>query len=176
MPPSPIPGPVVVTKRGKSRIYRQGHPMVYSNAVERVQGQPQPGDLVMVADGAGHAYAYGIFNPHSMYRVRYVWVICVCNSCVYNSCIYIYIYMCVCVCVYKKTPFNHKHTHTFLYIYTQHIHTYTQHAFLYIHSSTYPPPLLPGYWSLTLRYPPPCPSHTIGLLMWCTHGCIRQCH
>ena len=48
--------------------------MVYSGAIDRVVGKPQPtaGDAVLVTDGAEAPIAWGIFNPHSMFRVRLV--------------------------------------------------------------------------------------------------------
>lgn len=48
--------------------------MVYSGAIDRVVGKPQPvaGDAVLVTDGAEAPIAWGIFNPHSMFRVRSV--------------------------------------------------------------------------------------------------------
>lgn len=46
--------------------------MVYSGAVDRVlaKPQPQPGDTVVVTDGAETPIAWGVFNPHSMFTVR----------------------------------------------------------------------------------------------------------
>lgn len=48
--------------------------MVYSGAIDRVVGKPQPtaGDAVLVTDGAEAPIAWGVFNPHSMFRVRSV--------------------------------------------------------------------------------------------------------
>lgn len=48
--------------------------MVYSGAVDRVLGKPQPvaGDSVMVTDGAETPIGWGVFNPNSMFRVRWV--------------------------------------------------------------------------------------------------------
>ena len=66
--------PRVVLKKGKTAIFRSGNPMVYSGAVDRVlaKPQPQPGDTVVVTDGAETPIAWGVFNPHSMFRVRWV--------------------------------------------------------------------------------------------------------
>ena len=46
--------------------------MVYSGAIDRVIGKPQPkaGDAVLVTDGAESPIAWGVFNPDSMFRVR----------------------------------------------------------------------------------------------------------
>ena len=64
----------MVLKKGKTAIFRSGNPMVYSGAVDRVLAKPQPqsGDTVMVTDGAETPIAWGVFNPHSMFRVRWV--------------------------------------------------------------------------------------------------------
>lgn len=66
--------PRVVLKKGKTAIFRSGNPMVYSGAVDRVLAKPQPqsGDTVVVTDGAETPIAWGVFNPHSMFRVRWV--------------------------------------------------------------------------------------------------------
>ncbi len=46
--------------------------MVYSGAIDRVVGKPQPqaGDAVLVTDGSEAPVAWGVFNPTSMFRVR----------------------------------------------------------------------------------------------------------
>ena len=65
--------PRVVLKRDKTGVFRSGHPMVYSTAIERVVGKPEPeaGDCVLVTDGSERPIAWGVFNPVSRYRVRY---------------------------------------------------------------------------------------------------------
>lgn len=70
----PAPGlPRVVLKRGKARLFREGQPMVFGGAVDRVVGRPAPaaGDAVLLADGADSIIGWGIYNPHSMFRVRW---------------------------------------------------------------------------------------------------------
>ena len=64
----------MVLKRGKARLFRDGHPMVYGGAVDRVVGRPPPkrGDAVVLCDGAETAIGWGVFNPDSMFRVRCV--------------------------------------------------------------------------------------------------------
>lgn len=61
---------VVVLKRGKARLFRDGNPMVYAGAVERVVGAEGIGAVVAVCDGAGTCLGYGVFNTESMFRVR----------------------------------------------------------------------------------------------------------
>ena len=55
---------------GKARLFRAGNPLVFAGAVSRVAGKPAAGDVVDVVDGAGSLSGWGVFNPHSMYRVR----------------------------------------------------------------------------------------------------------
>ena len=63
--------PRVVLKGGKARLFKEGQPLVYSGAVDRVEGRaPRAGDLVVVADGNRTPVGWGMFNPDSQYRVR----------------------------------------------------------------------------------------------------------
>ena len=65
--------PRVVLKGGKTRLFTdQQSPTVYGGAVDRVVGRPGPksGDVVLVCNGAEEIFAWGLFNPDSMYRVR----------------------------------------------------------------------------------------------------------
>lgn len=63
----------MVLKRDKARLFKGGHPMVFSGAVDRVVGkQPRKGDAVLVTDGAETALAWGVYNGSSMFRVRSV--------------------------------------------------------------------------------------------------------
>lgn len=61
----------VVLKKGKTQLFRDGSPMVYSGAVDCVIGKPpQTGDAVLVTDRARQPFAWGIYNSVSMYCVR----------------------------------------------------------------------------------------------------------
>ncbi|KAL6888756.1 hypothetical protein ACP4OV_009782 [Aristida adscensionis] len=62
----------VVLKKGKTQIFRDGSPMVYSGAVDRIIGRPPPksGDVVLVADGTEKPIGWGVYNPVSMFCVR----------------------------------------------------------------------------------------------------------
>uniref|UniRef100_A0A0E0CGF1 PUA domain-containing protein n=1 Tax=Oryza meridionalis TaxID=40149 RepID=A0A0E0CGF1_9ORYZ len=62
----------VVLKKGKTQIFRDGSPMVYSGAVDRIIGRPPPktGDVVLVADGAEKPIGWGLYNSVSMFCVR----------------------------------------------------------------------------------------------------------
>lgn len=49
---------------------RLGHPWVFDNQVRRVEGSPQPGEVVQVFDVRKGPLGQGYFNPHSKIRVR----------------------------------------------------------------------------------------------------------
>jgi len=44
---------VLYLKAGRQRSVNQRHPWVFSGAVERLQGQPQPGETVEVRSAEG---------------------------------------------------------------------------------------------------------------------------
>ena len=46
------------------------HPWLFSGGIGRVEGKPEPGDLVRVVDDRGRALALAYFNPHSQIRGR----------------------------------------------------------------------------------------------------------
>jgi len=62
---------VLITK-GKERIFEQGDPLVFNGAISNIIGKPVLGDEVMVKDFQGNLLGRGLFNPHSMYRVRVI--------------------------------------------------------------------------------------------------------
>ena len=64
------PTPRVVLKGGKSHIFLEGSPIVYSGAIDRVVGRPPPsaGDVVAVCDGSERVIGWGVWNPESMFR------------------------------------------------------------------------------------------------------------
>ncbi|KAH7536668.1 hypothetical protein FEM48_Zijuj03G0008900 [Ziziphus jujuba var. spinosa] len=62
----------VVLKKGKTQLFKDGSPMVYSGAVDRIIGRPPPntGDIVLVADGKEKPIGWGMYNSASMFCVR----------------------------------------------------------------------------------------------------------
>ncbi|KAK4253558.1 hypothetical protein QN277_010215 [Acacia crassicarpa] len=62
----------VVLKKGKSKLFKDGNPMVYGGAVDRIIGRPPPktGDIVLVADGTEKPIGWGMYNSFSMFCVR----------------------------------------------------------------------------------------------------------
>ncbi|GLI69445.1 hypothetical protein VaNZ11_014057 [Volvox africanus] len=64
--------PLVILKKDKARLFVSGNPMVYGGAVDCVIARPTPGigEPVLVADASRRPVGWGVFNPHSMFRVR----------------------------------------------------------------------------------------------------------
>ncbi|KAL2325991.1 hypothetical protein Fmac_025049 [Flemingia macrophylla] len=62
----------VVLKKGKTQLFKDGNPMVYSGAVDRIIGRPPPktGDIVLVSDGTERPIGWGLYNSVSMFCVR----------------------------------------------------------------------------------------------------------
>ncbi|XVF87910.1 hypothetical protein PTKIN_Ptkin19aG0006200 [Pterospermum kingtungense] len=62
----------VVLKKGRTQLFKDGNPMVYSGAVDRIIGRPPPktGDIVLVADGTEKPIGWGLYNSVSMFCVR----------------------------------------------------------------------------------------------------------
>ena len=58
----------VRAKREWTVLHR--HPWIFSGAVERLDGDAGPGDVVRVADARGETLGYGAWSPHSQIRVR----------------------------------------------------------------------------------------------------------
>lgn len=63
-----------MVKRGKARLFWEGNPIVYGGAVDHVDSGSDlsPGDPVLLADHTSRAFGWGVYNPNSMYRVRWV--------------------------------------------------------------------------------------------------------
>ena len=60
----------VVVKPGRAKPAWFGHPWIFSEAIARVDGSPEPGDEVRVVDADGRLIGKGFFNPRSQIRVR----------------------------------------------------------------------------------------------------------
>src|SRR5262247_2436443 len=60
----------VVLRRGRERSVALGHPWVLSGSVLRVDGEPEPGELVALATEAGAVLGFGDFDPDTQIRVR----------------------------------------------------------------------------------------------------------
>lgn len=63
----------VVLDKGKSRLFKDGNPIIYGGAINSIMGNtPKVGEDVLVQDHQGNAIGRGFFNPHSQYRVRMI--------------------------------------------------------------------------------------------------------
>ncbi len=62
----------LILKPGKEKSLLRRHPWVFSGAVERVKGEPAPGDTVRVLSSDGAFLARAAFSPKSQIRAR-VW-------------------------------------------------------------------------------------------------------
>ncbi|MEI7028352.1 class I SAM-dependent rRNA methyltransferase [Paenibacillus sp. y28] len=60
----------VYLQRSRKKRLEQGHPWVYQNEIERVEGEVVPGSLVQVLDHRGRFLAVGTVNPASQITVR----------------------------------------------------------------------------------------------------------
>jgi len=63
---------VVKLRKGRARPFWHGNPVVFSGAVDSLDGDPAVGDLVEVRDHLDRVIGRGFFNPLSSYRVRMV--------------------------------------------------------------------------------------------------------
>ena len=62
--------PVVHVINGRQKKLLQGHPWVYGNEIERVEGDVTDGGLVRVLDFRGRYMGTGFYNSHSLITVR----------------------------------------------------------------------------------------------------------
>jgi 23S rRNA (cytosine1962-C5)-methyltransferase len=62
----------VVLHPQRDRSVRRRHPWLLSGAIARVEGAPEPGELVAVRAAEGELLAHGHFEPGSQIRVRLV--------------------------------------------------------------------------------------------------------
>lgn len=65
----PIAGALVL-KPGRDKPVRNRHPWVFSGAVLRTEGGPQPGELVTILDSGSEPLATAYFNPESQIVAR----------------------------------------------------------------------------------------------------------
>ncbi len=60
----------VTLGKNQERRLRSGHPWVFSNEIESIDGKPEPGGEVRVLDSRGSVVGVGLYNPHSLIAVR----------------------------------------------------------------------------------------------------------
>ena len=64
--------PSLQLKRGRERSLLRRHPWIFSGAVARMDGSPEPGETVLVRDAGGEPLALAAYSPASQIRAR-VW-------------------------------------------------------------------------------------------------------
>jgi 23S rRNA (cytosine1962-C5)-methyltransferase len=64
--------PHVGLKAGREKSVRRRHPWIFSGAIDRVEGRPEPGSTVRVTSQAGEFLAFAAYSPSSQIRLR-VW-------------------------------------------------------------------------------------------------------
>ncbi len=62
---------VRLMKKRKHR-FEQGHPWVFKNEIEAIEGEYAPGDIVQINDHMGRSLGFGFINPNSQITVRVV--------------------------------------------------------------------------------------------------------
>jgi 23S rRNA (cytosine1962-C5)-methyltransferase len=62
----------IVLKPGREKSLLRHHPWIFSGAIERVEGDPGPGETVEILTGERDCLGIGAYSPHSQIRVR-VW-------------------------------------------------------------------------------------------------------
>lgn len=62
--------PTITVKAGHVQPIWAGHPWVYAQAIERIEGEPEPGAEVRVVDRRGQPLGRGLYSPTSAIRVR----------------------------------------------------------------------------------------------------------
>jgi 23S rRNA (cytosine1962-C5)-methyltransferase len=62
----------VYLQRKRKKRLEQGHPWIFQNEVERIEGEPESGSLVSVYNHIGQFLAVGYINPKSQIIVRVV--------------------------------------------------------------------------------------------------------
>jgi 23S rRNA (cytosine1962-C5)-methyltransferase len=62
----------VILKPRRDKSLQGHHPWVFSGAIDKVEGNPNSGDTVIIFDSMGGFLGYGAYSPESQIRVR-VW-------------------------------------------------------------------------------------------------------
>ncbi len=60
----------IIIRKGEARAYKAGSLWIYDNEIDRVTGNPKPGDIVNVLDFDGYFLGVGFYNPNSKISIR----------------------------------------------------------------------------------------------------------
>ncbi len=72
MSPRKAAQPVLVLKTGREKSLKRRHPWVFSGAIEKVIGEPQSGETVLVRSAEGTPLGLAAYSASSQIRGR-VW-------------------------------------------------------------------------------------------------------
>ena len=64
----PMSEPTVVIRPRRAQPFFNQHPWVFAGAIATIEGQPEPGDEVVVQSKDGQFIGRGLFNPNSNIR------------------------------------------------------------------------------------------------------------
>ena len=62
--------PAVYIHASKQGLIKHGHPWIFPKAIKKEVGHPKAGELVQVYNEDGQIIGIGVYNQHSLYRVR----------------------------------------------------------------------------------------------------------
>jgi 23S rRNA (cytosine1962-C5)-methyltransferase len=65
-----VPAATLHLAKNQERRIRSGHPWVFSNEIETIDGTPEAGGEVRVEDHRGHVVGVGLYNPGSLIAAR----------------------------------------------------------------------------------------------------------
>jgi 23S rRNA (cytosine1962-C5)-methyltransferase len=65
-----MPTAILTLKKGRQKPVLNRHPWVFSGAIQQIDGEPAPGDIVDIADRQQRFLARAYFNPHSQIQAR----------------------------------------------------------------------------------------------------------
>jgi 23S rRNA (cytosine1962-C5)-methyltransferase len=60
----------VILNEGRQSTVLKGHPWIFPKAIAKFVGQPKTGELIEIADAQGESLGVGVYNEHSLYRIR----------------------------------------------------------------------------------------------------------
>jgi 23S rRNA (cytosine1962-C5)-methyltransferase len=60
----------IILKKNEDRRITRGHLWAFSNEIEKIDGEPQAGDIVKLRNHAGVFLGIGFYNPHSLIAFR----------------------------------------------------------------------------------------------------------
>lgn len=62
--------PKAFLKKNRKKRLEQGHPWIFPGEIERIEGNPQGGDIIHIVNHVGHFLAQGFYNPQSQLVIR----------------------------------------------------------------------------------------------------------